>query len=139
MKIEPAAGFGAAGTVESLEAQKKAAVFDSSVDNLVLALQTNPTVMKLASDLEQLAIATCNKLVTPHYAFSVEPCCKHILADKIIRVHAHLWLSLKNQGVYLQDLALPGHPSHLPFCNWKAIQYLAGTGSRSQAAHLSGN
>ncbi len=40
---------------------------------------------------------------------------------------------------YLHEDLARGHPSHLPYVNWKAIQYLSGTSSWSQAARLSGN
>ena len=117
---------------------KEEIVFSMTVEEMVVALQNNRTVLAMAYKLETLATETCNKLRTPHWAFAVELCCKSFVEERLIRVHAHLWLTLKNQSVFMKDLAL-GHPSHLPFVNWKAIQYLSGQGARSQGAHLCGN
>jgi hypothetical protein len=117
---------------------KEEAVFSLTVEDMMLALQQNPTVVSMIAKLEETAATTCNRFRTPHWACAVELCCKSFLEERTIRVHGHMWLTLKNHSVYMKDLAL-GHPSHLPYVNWKAIQYLTGPGARSQNSHLAGN
>ena len=107
------------------------------IDALALLLREHPTVQKLARDLETLGVDTCNRLHTPHWSMSVEVCAK-TLQKRILRVHGHLWVTLKRQTVLLEQFKLPG-TAFLPYVNWNVIQFMEGRTTRSAQAGHSGN
>lgn len=115
------------------------AVFSATVEENVLALQNNRTVLSMAAESKDSATTTWSDLSTPHWAFADELCCKFVLEECLLpRSHGHLWHTLQNLKKLTKDL-VRGHPSLQLCINWKAIQYLSGTSSGSQAAHSIGN
>ena len=106
-------------------------------DSVALLLQVHPTAHKLATALETLGVESCNRLRTPHWSMCTEVCAK-TLQNRVLRIHGHLWITLKRQTVLLEQFKLPG-TSYLPYVNWNAIQFLEGKSTRCAQSGYSGN
>ena len=112
--------------------------FDLDLDVVAGLLVDHPKVKALHAQLEKVAVFTCNKLHTPHYAYAIELCGKTFRTLRVIRVHAHMWLSLSGQTLHLEHVELGTEPSAKPFINYRALAFFSNGPSRSVATNMAG-
>ncbi len=99
-------------------------------------MKDHPTLRKLARARGKVGVATCNRLHMPHWSMCAEVCGK-TLQTRTLRIHGHLWVSLKRQTVLLEPFKLPRDA----FCvsvTWNAIQFLEGASTRGSQSGYSG-
>ncbi len=107
------------------------------VDDVAALLRSSSQVQKFFGQLETQAVNAVNRLHTPHWAVTVEVCPKTLASSDVLRVHGHVWISLKGQALELTSVAVDDGKC-VPFANWQALKFLSGTSARSAASAMAG-
>lgn len=107
------------------------------IDDLAVILSTHLKVVGFFNELVDVAVSAVNRLRTPHWAVGVEICGKTLATSDVLRIHGHVWITLKNQKLALSSMAVDGGRC-VPFANWKAVQFLAGVSTRAANSGMSG-
>lgn len=113
-------------------------IFNMDVDDVAKLLRSHPDAKRLRDTLQTIAVNMTNRMKTPWWAFSVELCPKTFQKEKVLRLHAHLWISTRGQSVLLEDFALGKQGEFLPFVNWAAQSFCGTAGGRGVASMMSG-
>ena len=85
--------------------------------------------------MTELCVRTLNKLHTNHWRLAVELCWKSLKESDVLKVHAHIWLSLKGQRFALQSLAYKGT---VPYENYAVMIHISRSSSRAVSAAMAG-
>lgn len=125
------------GSSELTLSEKFEILREMDIDQVARLLEKNKQVTNFFEQLQTIAVNTTNQLHTPHWAVTVEVCLKTLASSDILRVHGHMWITLKGQSLELKAVAIDAGKC-VPFANWQALHFLSGTSTRSAASAMAG-